>query len=85
MNENWAYIKENIERFPEYKSSIFEQGLRISAVQKHNEVDLVPSQSETRFPSSETGGRKFFRTAFISGFTVGKSYTPWKRMELLTF
>lgn len=30
MNENWAYIKENIERFPEYKSSIFEQGFLIT-------------------------------------------------------
>lgn len=30
MNENWPYIKENIERFPEYKSSIFEQGFLIT-------------------------------------------------------
>lgn len=30
MNENWAYIKENIERFPEYKSSIFEQGFLVT-------------------------------------------------------
>jgi len=30
MNENWPYINENIERFPEYKSSIFEQGFLIS-------------------------------------------------------
>ena len=30
MNENWVYIKENIERFPEYKSSIFEQGFLIT-------------------------------------------------------
>ena len=30
MNENWAYIKENIEHFPEYKSSIFEQGFLIT-------------------------------------------------------
>ena len=30
MNENWPYIKENIKRFPEYKSSIFEQGFLIT-------------------------------------------------------
>lgn len=30
MNENWPYILENIEQFPEYKSSIFEQGFIIS-------------------------------------------------------
>ena len=30
MNENWPYIKENIECFPEYKSSIFEQGFLIT-------------------------------------------------------
>ncbi len=30
MNENWPYIKENIERFPEYKSAIFEQGFLIT-------------------------------------------------------
>ncbi len=30
MNENWSYIKENIERFPEYKSSLFEQGFLIT-------------------------------------------------------
>lgn len=30
MNENWTYIKANIGRFPEYKSSIFEQGFLIT-------------------------------------------------------
>lgn len=30
MNENWTFIKENIKRFPEYKSSIFEQGFLIT-------------------------------------------------------
>ena len=30
MNENWPYIKENIKRFPEYKSSIFEPGFLIT-------------------------------------------------------
>lgn len=30
MNENWPYIKENIHRFPEYKSAIFEQGFLIT-------------------------------------------------------
>lgn len=30
MNENWTYIEENIERYPEYKSSIFEQGFIIT-------------------------------------------------------
>ena len=30
MNKNWPYIKENIKRFPEYKSSIFEQGFLIT-------------------------------------------------------
>ena len=68
MNENWLYIKENIKHFPEYKSSIFEQGF------------LITNQNLTI-----GGAFPFFRTAFISGFTVGKSYTPWKRMGLLTF
>ena len=30
MNENWTFVKANIERFPEYKSSIFEQGFLIT-------------------------------------------------------
>lgn len=30
MNENWPYIRENIEKFPEYKSSLFEQGFLIT-------------------------------------------------------
>lgn len=30
LNDNWPFIQENINRFPEYKSSIFEQGFLIT-------------------------------------------------------
>ena len=30
VNENWRYVRENIERFPEYRSAVFEQGYLIT-------------------------------------------------------
>ena len=30
MNSNWDYIKDHIEEFPQYKSSIFEKGFLVT-------------------------------------------------------
>ena len=76
MNENWPYIKENIKRFPEYKSSIFEQGF------------LITNQNLTirdAFPFFGNWRQEILSDRFHIWLHCGKSYTPQKRMGLRTF
>ncbi len=64
MNENWPYIKKNIKRFPEYKSSIFEAGFPDYESESH---------IGGAFPFFGNWRKESLSDSFHIGFTVGKA------------
>lgn len=95
MNENWAYIQQNVENFPEYKSSIFEQGFLITDQSLHL-GDGFPFYDNWRNEILSSNYRIYLhckqelyviRKNEITYFLIGHAYDPfskqWNENEIL--
>ena len=90
MNENWAYIKAHIEQFPEYKSSIFEQGFLITDQELTIHDDYPFFGNWRQEPLSDCFHiwlhcrQKLYTTTHngITYFLIGHAYNPFPGKEM---